>query len=443
MLTTAICRRGAALLVSSLALVLSFSTVPSPLGPPVARADTVQTLTIDRSKVFQTFTAWEGNANIAGYGEPWYAGVRDEVARRAAELGISQLRLEIRADVDDGAGHYDWTAFDQRVEDVVRPMALALLEARGETLRINVCNVAFGSGADPAHPHRDPATFGRFARAAVERAATHHGLAVEYFEICLEPDNTGGNTIFKSPARIAESVLAVRSALDAAGFPDVKIIAPSCVNMTTARNWMRTLRDVYPDAFAAVDLFSYHRYSGTALNVVTEIGNITAAGGKQSGQTEYMGGTYTHLYEDLVSGRVSTWQKYGIGGSSDDPRYVNSPLFRIDDADPSNVRVADGVHTPALRQFFAYIRPGAVRVGYTAAPNAMAATVWINPGDKIVVTLQRKGGPFDLVGLAPGSYEVSYVLNGVNVIGGVYTTSTGKLRVRAPNGVCPLTVRQL
>jgi len=449
-------RRLTAAYLPLLALFLTLGISPEILRSGVARAAssdddansktaTTQVLTVNSSIRYQTWSGWEATPNIYGndLNVAWFPDVRDEVVYRSAEMGVSQVRMEAQDNWDNGNGTYNFTEFDRVINQVVKPLRDELLFRRGETLKVNVCNVSFGSGAVANHPHRNPTTFANFAYAFVDRAARFHGLSVAYFEICLEPDNSGGNTIFNSPLAISNAVNAVRTKLNATGYSAVKLIAPSCVNATTARNWMQTLQSTYGTAYSKIAVLSYHRYSSASQSVVQSIGDIARTSNKQSAMNEYLTGTYSHLYTDIVYGRVSIWQKYGLGGGSTDPRYINAPLFRIDDSNPNNVLVTDNVDTPRLRQYYSSIRPGAVRVAVTGSPNAMSATAWTGPSSKFVVLVSSASIPFQVAGLPSGNYEVSWVVNNVRFVTGIFPAVNGRVNVTPPSGAQCVCVKKV
>jgi hypothetical protein len=411
------------------------------------KLSTPPVLTVNRNATFQTWTGWEATAHIYGddTNASWFPAVRNQVVYRAALLGVSQLRLEVRDEIDHGNGTYDWTEFDRKINLVVKPLRDELLLRRGETLKVNVCNVSFGSGAVPNHPHLNPTVFGNYAAAAVDRAARIHGLSVSYFEICLEPDNVGGNTVFNTPLRMSNAINAARSALNARGYSYVKLIAPSCVNTQTALNWMQTLQSSYSSAFSKINLLSYHRYTSSTQSVITSIGELARTSGKQSGMTEYLSATCDHLYRDLTWGRASLWQRFGLASNSQNTNasYANAGLFKINAANTNNVVVSDGTSTPAVRQYFANIRPGAVRCTVTSSPAGYNATAWNGPNSNFVLIVPTINGSFQVAGLLAGNYEISWVRNNLNAAGPIVTAVNGRITVNPPSGASCITIKKV
>lgn len=389
-----------------------------------------QTFTVDPNLRHQPWMAWEATANIYGVGmeppPPWWRTIRDEVVSRAAALGVSRVRLEI-ADESDlrlwGATGYNWARFDRLITEIVKPLAIA---APG--LEVNVCNVAFGSGKVANHPHLDPVKFGEYVVAGVERALSH-GLSVETYEVCLEPDKVNGLTIFNTPAKMAGGILAARRALDAAGHTGVGLVAPSCVNTQTAANWIVILRDQYPEAFAAVDVLTYHLYASNAVSTIQQIGKVQAATGKLTGQTEYLSADADRLYKDIVHGRVSVWQKYGLCSHAENPQtqYRSAGLFRLSLPPTGAPVLSESPQTPAMRQYFAFVRPGMTRCGVTGG----AATAWRDAAGRVVVILQSVPTVFDIVGIPAGRYVVSYATASGNAVLGSFSV-VGKLSVTKP-----------
>ncbi len=68
-----------------------------------------------------------------------------------------------------------------------------------------------------------------------------------------------------------------------------------------------------------------------------------------------------------------------------------------------------GDRTRFLRQYFRYIRAGALRVGATSDRPGMDPLAFVNTGGRPVVVVKADGpGSVDVVGLPAGRYLVSY-----------------------------------
>jgi hypothetical protein len=410
----------------------------------------MQTLTVDREQQYQTWdVGLEVTPNVAQPAKPWWPAVRDEAVRRVVALGVNQVRLEANGKEIAGAGGFDPEWLETQIERYLIPLETELQSVKGRRLRVNICNVAFSSALDAAYPWpnllnpADAARYGAYAVDCVEYTEGR-GFTVDSWEICLEPDNSK-TTVFKGADKMAAAILAARAALDAAGLARVAIMAPSCVSTATAVAYVSSWATNNPAALDAVDILSYHRYSSASITEVTQMGQHAKTHGKRAAMTELMSYDPDKLYQDIVAGHNSGFQRFGIAGKNTDPRYQPAPWFWITEAaDQQTATIADHIHTARFRQYTAHIEPGAVRVGTSAAPNPQSATAWVNPDGKLVVVLHNAGVASTLAGIEPGDYEVSAAQGSPvqNVTIGIYTVAGTTLPVPAVTPG-PVTVRQL
>lgn len=140
------------------------------------------------------------------------------------------------------------------------------------------------------------------------------------------------------------------------------------VNAAVTWNYIQAAKDD-PEIWKYVDVLSYHWYGGNNQEAMAKIRQFADTKGLDTAQTEYMGLTVDHLYDDLTTGGVSYWCIYGLGGPG--PGGHNF-TFHLD-----NTSFSRGGQFWIFRQVMHYVRPGAVRVetvSDTPAVRALAFT---------------------------------------------------------------------
>ena len=152
---------------------------------------------------------------------------------------------------------------------------------------------------------------------------------------------------------------------------------------------------------------SYHRYSGGTVANVAAVGARTQPGGMRSGMLEHVGSTYADLHEDIETGMVSEWQQYTLAWCD-----ANDPGGRYYLVDPSNL--ANPVITLAsrakfLREYFLYVRMGAVRVGAASGSQSFQPLAFRNTNGRFVVVVKAtSGGSFEVHDLPAGTYGMEF-----------------------------------
>ena len=98
--------------------------------------------------------------------------------------------------------------------------------ASGETLSVGMVFTDFGSINNGNFPlSTDPTAYAAMVVAFANRLRDNYGTILEHFNMTLEPDKT--DTSFSwTGTRIGNALVALRSALNSAGFPNVNLIAP-------------------------------------------------------------------------------------------------------------------------------------------------------------------------------------------------------------------------
>ena len=407
------------------------------LCPPAGLAATEDAVTLDPSITYQTFTDWEATAQ-AGQEFPAFARYGDSLFDQAVnDLGLNRLRLEIHSNAENRvdywtehrAGRIDdatWSAhlatavndnddprvidpagfqfasLDHNVETVVLPVQRRL-EARGEKLRVNLCYVSFlrKPSPDAPYPHESPEEYAEFVLATCLHLRAKYGWAPDLWETILEPDNT----YFWRGPQIGRAIVAAGRRLRANGFA-TRFIAPSTTDMGRAPVYADGLLEI-PEALPFVAELAYHRYGGVSAKNLLAIAERAARNKLGASMLEHIGSGYQDLHQDLKLGRNTAWQQYTLAfpGVKDD----GAQYYVIDESDPAAPRAVPGVRTPFLRQYFRYIRRGAVRI------EAAATDVWLDPlafvnadGTRVVVVKTDAGGAFAVRGLPAGRYGITF-----------------------------------
>ncbi len=403
---------------------------------PVAAARTV--VRVDPSVTHQTIAGWSATA-YAGQEFASYPLYSEEMLDLAVDyLGINRVRLEVRSgaenrrdlwseyragDVDYPAwraGRYatvndnddptdiDWRGFhfselDHTVATVVEPLR-ARLAARGEKLFVNLNYVAFTPQIGPGgtYLHDDPEEYAEFVVATFLHLRRRHGWVPDSLELILEPDNVpqwDGGTI-------GRALVAVAARLAERGFTP-SFAAPSNTSMGAAVRYFDAMVEV-PGAVERLGTLTYHRYREATRINLKAIAARARRYGLETAMLEHIRSGYASLHEDLKVGRNSAWQQFTLGG----PEAKNSGgSYFLLAGDPARPRVVPADRTRYLRQLFAYVRAGAVRVGATSDQAGFDPLAFVHPdGGMVVVVEARRRGRFEVEGLPAGTYEVSYTL---------------------------------
>jgi hypothetical protein len=200
---------------------------------------------------------------------------------------------------------------------------------------------------------------------------------------------------------LGEAIVVTAPKLIANGFTP-SFVAPSNTNMGNAITYFDQMIAV-PGALPYLEEFSYHRYGGVSLANLQAIADRAVQHDLSTGMLEWWfdNGTYEVLYEDLTVGRNSAWQ-----GS------VLSGLFEIDATDPQNPIVEPSTVTKFNRQYFKFVRQGAVRIDAGSNAGRLDPIAFVNSdGGYVVVANAESGGNFQVDGLPAGTYGIKYTTN--------------------------------
>jgi hypothetical protein len=392
-------------------------------------------ITLDATVEHQTIIGWEATAWVAEPGDPAFPYYKDTLYDLFVnEIGIDRVRLEIRSGVENSSSNWsdyqagiidyptwrsrryatvndnsdpciiNWAGFhfdemDHQVDTIVTPLR-KLMETKGEKLYINLNYVAFtgqisGGGI---YMHDDPEEYAEFVLATYLHLQSKYGWVPDSWEVLLEPDN-----VSQWDGRLlGRAIVAAAGRLEDNGFHPV-FVAPSNTNMGNAVTYFDNLIQV-PGALQYLKEFSYHRYGGVSDTNLRAIADRAVQHNLTTSMLEWWFGnaTYHILHKDLKMGRNSAWQQETIRG-----------FFDIDNSDPRNPKVSIDDGTKFTRQYYRFVRRGAVRIAATSGSAAFDPVAFINANGRYVVVVKADaGGDFTVDGLPSGTYGIKYTTAG-------------------------------
>jgi hypothetical protein len=298
--------------------------------------------------------------------------------------------------------------------------------------------------------HAAPEEYAELVLATYLHLKQKYGLVPDTWEMILEPDNTPD----WRGKLIGEAIVASAKRLKENGFKPA-FIAPSTTEMENAVPYFDDMIKV-PGVRDYLTEFSYHRYrKGGSNAILKEISERAARYNLKTSMLEHIGSGADDLYQDLTIAGNSAWQQFRLAGivtdtdsvtnqwidsavtspilqasKSGDPKALEEALasvrnavrarivtaaevgtnyFNVDTRDTKNPRVVMDGLTKYLRQYFKYVRSGAVRIDATASANGLDPVAFINPdGRYVVVVKAAEGAQFSIKGLPAGVYGIKY-----------------------------------
>lgn len=393
-------------------------------------------VTIDSGVTYQTMRGWEVTSFIASPCDPAFPALRDVGIDMAVnQIGINRLRLEVLSGVENSTDHYanweangcpappdpdyqiwrenryatvndnsnpnvinlsgfNFTQLDWTVENIVLPFR-EKMALNGEDLFVNLCYVAFTNQlSDGGYHHDDPDEYAEFVLATHLHLRDTYGFVPDTWEILLEPDNVSqwNGTL------VGQAMAAAGDRVAAHGFSP-RFVAPSDTNMAQAITDFDALIAV-PGALQYLEEFSYHRYGGVSVANLQSIADRAVTYDLQTGMLEWWFDNATHdvLHQDLTVGRNATWQGSTL-----------QSLFDTDTSDPLNPVVSITPIQKLIRQYFKFVRRGAIRIDATSDDAEFDPIAFINTdGGYVVVIKADAGGAVTVAGLPAGTYARKY-----------------------------------
>ncbi|HSE66136.1 MAG TPA: glycoside hydrolase family 30 beta sandwich domain-containing protein, partial [Gemmatimonadales bacterium] len=379
-------------------------------------------IAIDSTRTYQTINGWE--ATIAIDDDGLNPTTRDSlIAVAVDQYGITRLRLQAQGNVIESVDHshyppelaigsndnddpnvmvpdrFWWQIFDRHVKDYVLPVK-ARVEARGDRFILNVCFVGFR--ASSRFLQEDPAEYVEFMLAVLSRlkAAYSTPLEPDLWEMRLEPDN---GAVRMSPDQMGDYLVAAGNAARKAGFEKMRFSMPSTKDPNLVPEYVQGVLK-HPGAAAYVTELSYHRYRTPLPATFDQLRSLGKEQGWTTAMLEHIRGDHRELAEDLTKANVSAWAQYTLVGPH---RGDNGGHYFYSDSTAGTWKV--GHRSPALAQFFNYVRPGATRVEATSNDPELVPVAFRRPDGRFVTVISSTGGArADLTGLPAGNYAITF-----------------------------------
>jgi len=388
-------------------------------------------------------TGWSGAAFIGGEEETGckpvpFAAYADAVLDRVAnELGINRISLAARSGMENptdwtqlyfdrvidrptwrshwyeiindnndpavtNAAGFHFTFIDDKIDRIVNPLRQKLA-ARGERLYINVSYTDFATS--PFEHSQNPAEYGEFMVALFQHLQQKYGWVPDAIELNVEPDNGGSGGNWTGTV-LGAALVATGDRLKAAGFQPA-FMAPSTTDAANAVPYLDQILQV-PRARDYLTDVTYHRYAGASTAVFQSIVARALQDGLRTSMSEHIDSGYEDLYTDLTVGRNSFWMQNALAGCAALPN-DGGVYYSTDPTNPTNPGVSLTNPARFLRQYFLFVRLGAVRIGAVSGDARFAPVAFRNAnGSFVVVVKASAGGTFSVGGLPAGRYGVKY-----------------------------------
>jgi hypothetical protein len=390
----------------------------------LCRAPTTdQTITLDPTQTFQTISGWEAVAEAgqftAASGANYDAYAAQLIDQAVNDLGITRLRVEVPSDIESTATNgnnyqivndnadpnvINWAGFqfqrlDTTMQKLVLPMKKAV-EANGDKLVIRLDYVSFLQNQPSLHAQQ-PAEYAEFALAVCQHLRSTFNVQADAWEAILEPDTVAAWTA----PRVGAAIVAASSLLKKNGF-NLSFVAPSTTDMTAAIGYYDQIIQV-PGVLGLLSELSYHRYGGVSDASLVAIGQRSSRDHIGTAMTEHIGSGYDDLYKDLSLALNTGWEQFVLAypTTNDD----GSQYYVIGNGSSANPQVVLGQRTKFLRQYFKFIRPGALRMQASSSVSTFQPLAFTNRDGRVVTVVKASGaGPFVIAGLASGKYGIKY-----------------------------------
>lgn len=421
---------GAASAASTAAAVTIGPTVSLIAGTATANPAVV----VNAATRYQRIDGWEATTGTAAL-DPADPTLYDPTSATASaamidllvnELGVNRLQLPIRSgwlsDADYFAqwvagsivyedyrasryetihpgGTYYFGEFDWICDNLLAPF-LTEMAARGEVPQVGLVFIDFVQAYPVGYDlSTDTTLYAQIVKTYHDRLISRMGVTPDSVDILLEPENCGG---WNNGTRLGNAIVSLRAAL-----PNVHIIAPS---MTAATSTIAIGNDIeaVSGALAAWGTVGYHRYDSPSSGDIAAIKTWADARGKKTGQTEWFNATIDTIFEDVLVGGVSLWQKWATVSRTSG---ASPSTYYWWDDNCTNLQFA--TNSSHMQLFFRYVRQNADRIA-ASLPGALASiAAFENPNGKMAVVIKRTSasGSVDFSGLQPGPYGVRHIPN--------------------------------
>jgi hypothetical protein len=358
----------------------------------------IATITLVPSTTYQTIVGWEAVEQSCQDECTNFNSFKDALFDAAVEMGLNRIRLELLTNTSCSASTWNYTDLDNKINKVITPLRTRLA-AQGESLWVNLTFVdnkgCYGSGGS-----RSMSEYATRFRQAAQHIQSVFGWLPNSYEVALEPQVISK---FWVASDVNTAIPLLRTELINAGISNPYLIAPSSAG---GSNVFKTFFDALSTTNRAyLSELAYHRYD--SINP-TDITTRSAAAGVPPSMLEHGNANYHELHVDLKSVGVVAWEKFALAFFLDPayPQYDRYSYFAI----PSQNATTFAITTDAqfLRQYFKYIRRGAVRIEATGNSTFDPVAFRNTNGKHVVVVKAAAGGTFTVAGLPAGTYGIKF-----------------------------------
>ena len=342
----------------------------------------------------------ERHENVKGRQEPVPAALMNQILDAAVfGLGLTRLRLEVGPYMEKGNDsgdpgitnldgfYFSW--LDCCVEEMVLPIK-ERIEKRGDRLVLTV-SYAIENWETPKWL-QDPREYAEFARTVLTHLREKYKLIPDYW-------------VLGNESRMGHSAMVILGKwLKKEGFA-TRFAFPEAVNLQTSVETMNELNRKYPQAAAFIGQVTYHIYGKGGNPERHKLRDWAKGLGVTTAMTEKIGAGPDQLYLDLTEADVAAWQRYSLVWFGDEPG--EGTYFMIQ---PDHSGFLRSHQYWELRQYFHYIRPGAMRVNITSSDTSVKPVAFLSPKGNPVVVILNRGGACQarIRGLPDGRYMSSF-----------------------------------
>lgn len=374
------------------------------------------TITVDPNTSIQTIIGWEAVGETGQEDFADYADYKVSLLDQAVADGINRIKINMRANterqttpsvaVNDNADPFDindsgfiWTRVDlfAGVADDIRDR----LMAQGETCFIILGYVDFGAGNPFIHANDDE-EFAELMEAAFIHLNTTYGWVPDAVEIVLEPDH--GSNSHWTATKLVNCLLATQSRLAGHSW-NPKFLVPSVTNGQNMATWWADMKAVGTTWLQYVDEASFHRYGSPSQAHLDANQSAAEADGKRLSMLEFADedADYTLLHADLKNQNIVAYEQFTLAYDNTD----NGNHYYV--VNHTTHAVTIGSRTRYLRQYFKWIRRGAVRKGTSTDDANFDGLAFCNTGGNYTVVVKcAASGAVDIAGLPAGTYHIRY-----------------------------------
>jgi uncharacterized protein (TIGR03437 family) len=349
-------------------------------------------ITLDPTVSYQRISGWEATAQ-AGQDEcPGFASYGSLMFDQAAnDLGINRLRVELRANSDGRT--FNLARLDDRINRIVLPLRQRLAQ-RSEKLFLNVCFVG------ESQLSNDAGQYARQVLATYQHLETAFGLVPDAWEVVLEPTVVSR---WWTPQSIGNAIVAAGNLLESKGYQPYFIAPSTPGGANNALTWFDAISKHVPSVFPYLKELSYHRYD-TTDPYLPQIAARAAQFRIDTSMLEHIAADYNELHKDLKLGNVAAWEQYTLAFCTSD----NGAQYYVVNGNS----FSSGSRTKFLRQYFKFIRAGALRINAQSTNDNLDPVAFINTdGTYVLVIKAAAGASFSVENLPSSTYGIKYTTN--------------------------------